>query len=252
MFNDSNIQELHLNGIIKFRINKDISSYQDEYLAEINKCLALDAKGISQLGGFIAGHLNFYEQKIARKIYFTLVDEQLEKYIKKYLNTSFLKIRSNANLNFPNSKSQHWHFDGSYNNKFLILNVPIISITSLNGPTEIYKRSQSNTSNIRKFIANYDNSLIYKVNISRDECILRDSRLWHRGTPNKSKDVRPMLAFIFERSENDNNYLNIPCHDNSYIYNNMYNSTFIGKVKEYLLVYLPILNYVDRFFFKNY
>lgn len=61
-----------------------------------------------------------------------------------------------------------------------------------------------------------------------------------------------MLAFIFERSENDNNYLTIPSHDNSYIYNNMYNSTFIGKVKEYLLVYLPILNYANRFFFKNY
>ena len=252
MFNDSNIQELHLNGITKFQNDKDISFYQDEYLEEINKCLALDVESISQLGGFIAGHLNFNEQKIARKIYSTLVDEQLEKFIKKYLNTPFLKIRSNANLNFPDSKFQHWHFDGCYKNNFLILNIPIIPITYLNGPTEIYLRSQNNTPNIRKFIGNYNKSMIHNSIISRDECTLRDSRLWHRGTPNKSNDVRPMLAFIFERSDKDNNYLNTPSDDNSYIYNNMYNSSFIGNIKEYLLVYLPILNYVNRFLFKNY
>ena len=91
MFSDSNIKELNLNGITKFHINKDISFYQDEYLAEINKCLDLDVKSISQLGGFIAGHLNFYEQKIARKIYATLVDEQLEKFIKKIFEHSIFK-----------------------------------------------------------------------------------------------------------------------------------------------------------------
>lgn len=29
--------------------------------------------------------------------------------------------------------------------------------------------------------------------------IIRDLRMWHRGTPNRSKEPRPMLAFVFNR-----------------------------------------------------
>ena len=39
MLNDLNIHELYSNGIIKFRLEKDIAHLKNEYLNEINNCL---------------------------------------------------------------------------------------------------------------------------------------------------------------------------------------------------------------------
>jgi len=252
MLNDLNIHELYSNGIIKFRLEKDIAHLKNEYLNEINNCLISQQKNFRSLGGFIAGHLNFYESKVTKKIYHELINEELLICIKKYLNTSFLNIRANSNLNFPNSSFQHWHFDGQYENNFLILNIPIIPITNTNGPTQIYLKSHRNILNLRHFLKKYNKSMITSLHINENECVLRDSRLWHRGTTNKSDDVRPMLAIIFEKTNNCQDLLDIPDENLCFIYSNMYTSSFIGKVKEYLFVYLPIINYLNRIIFKSY
>ena len=39
-----------------------------------------------------------------------------------------------------------------------------------------------------------------RTNISTGSIVVRDLRMWHRGVPNNSATIRPMLALIYQRS----------------------------------------------------
>ena len=64
--------------------------------------------------------------------------------------------------------------------------------------------------------------MITSLHINENECVLRDSRLWHRGTTNKSDDVRPMLAIIFEKTNSCQDLLDISDDNLCFVYSNMY------------------------------
>ena len=245
------LAKLNDQGYAVSRIEADITELLDIYREKIFRDFEDKNLKISRLGGFIAGHLNYAENDVSAAIFKKIITKEILEVIKSHLNTRFLKVRTNSNLNLTGSHHQHWHYDGDYKNNFIILNVPIVEIDNKNGPTEILKNSHRHITNIREFLKKYKNLKSKKLELRRTEFVFRDSRLWHRGTSNTSKTHRPMLAFIFERSTNQDEYF-ITEGENSYIYDNMYTGGVLGRLREYIFVYLPALGYIQRFLFKNY
>ncbi len=244
--NEQDIADFEESGFLKIQHNIDLSSEITAYNREIEKSLSVQSDGIKRLGGYFSGHLNFNENEVAKSIFDKLIGPDTLETICRHLRIDHVKIRTNSNLNFPGSKFQHWHFDGDYENSFLILNVPLLPISSDNGPTEVLKGSHIDTKNFRRFVHAYRQGKTIYCPLYQNEVIFRDSRLWHRGTPNLSSRIRPMLAFIFERGTADCVGWQV-ADKRAFIYNNMYRSSLKGRAKEILLVQSRRLGYAKRY-----
>lgn len=85
----------------------------------------------------------------------------------------------------------------------LVVNVPFIDTTVLNGAMDIWPggthRIPENM-NQPKLIQDISAAMTpQKVLINAGSVLIRDLRMWHRGTPNNSDAARPNMAFIYNR-----------------------------------------------------
>ena len=98
----------------------------------------------------------------------------------------------------------------------LVLNIPLCDFTLANGSTEVWPgshlildRDAADTSRDR--LAQRAGHLpSLRTNVRAGSVILRDLRCWHRGMPNTSDHVRPMLALVYERGWKKKPTLDIP------------------------------------------
>ncbi|WNB93837.1 phytanoyl-CoA dioxygenase family protein [Bacillus sp. NEB1478] len=95
----------------------------------------------------------------------------------------------------------------------LVLNIPLVDVTEANGPLEIWPGGTHHNPD-RSNHDTLDNSVnphmhivraaehmhSEKVFMSAGSILIRDIRMWHRGTPNRSDYRRTNLAMIFNRS----------------------------------------------------
>ncbi|WP_219838275.1 phytanoyl-CoA dioxygenase family protein [Paenibacillus sp. R14(2021)] len=94
----------------------------------------------------------------------------------------------------------------------LVVNIPLVDVTEENGPLEIWPGG----THLNPDNANHDTldgsvnpnlhivraaegMLSEKVFMSAGSIVIRDIRMWHRGTPNRSNYRRTNLAMIFNR-----------------------------------------------------
>lgn len=95
----------------------------------------------------------------------------------------------------------------------LVLNIPLVDVTEENGPLEIWPggthqnpdRSNHDTLNNTvnphlHIVRAAEHMYSEKVFMSAGSILIRDIRMWHRGTPNLSNYRRTNLAMIFNRS----------------------------------------------------
>jgi ectoine hydroxylase-related dioxygenase (phytanoyl-CoA dioxygenase family) len=85
----------------------------------------------------------------------------------------------------------------------LVLNIPLVDVTEENGPMEIWPGgthlTPENLNNPNRINEMGKQSAPQKVLMAKGSLLLRDLRMWHRGTPNKSDAIRPNLATIYAR-----------------------------------------------------
>jgi hypothetical protein len=122
-----------------------------------------------------------------------------------------------GNTAMPLSKqSQPVHSDADFSHPTipfaLVLNVPLISFSPLNGSTEVWlgthagagPHQQSSLHGDRQSGAILPSLLEARRTVSppiqpeiaRGSIVVRDLRLWHCGKPNATEDIRVMLAMI--------------------------------------------------------
>jgi ectoine hydroxylase-related dioxygenase (phytanoyl-CoA dioxygenase family) len=118
----------------------------------------------------------------------------------------------NTNTQWPHSGQQHVHRD--FEHLFpghpvplpisqIVVNIPLIDFTIANGATEVWPGSQlivddsPEDSEVMDERATQLSSV--RTTVSAGSIILRDMRTWHRGMPNKTSDIRTMLAMIYNR-----------------------------------------------------
>ena len=75
--------------------------------------------------------------------------------------------------------------------------------------------------------------------------MIREHRLWHRGTTNFSGNNREMIGIMFIKSQNNLEKL---IDKNIYIKPNIFGNTLKEKLKEYLFLYFRPILFLYKFF----
>jgi hypothetical protein len=81
----------------------------------------------------------------------------------------------------------------------LVLNIPLVDFTEENGPLEIWPGGthlMPGGVNIQELAPTMRSE---RVLMPAGSLLIRDMRMWHRGTPNRSAAPRPNMALIYSR-----------------------------------------------------
>jgi ectoine hydroxylase-related dioxygenase (phytanoyl-CoA dioxygenase family) len=86
----------------------------------------------------------------------------------------------------------------------MAVNIPLVDITEENGATDVWPggthRIPENM-NKPKLVQKTAESMKYeKVLMNVGDILIRDPRMWHRGTPNHSNEWRPLMALYYNRA----------------------------------------------------
>ena len=152
-------------------------------------------------GGTISGHLNCFPGAQSRFVY-----DELEQYgvfdlVRKLSPTVARMPNIGCNLNLPNSSAQNSHVDGCAASSFLIVNVAPIDTDLGNGAMEVTPGTHLREYKYWQYALSGKPAI--RVRMRAGDVIVRSSMLWHRGMPNKSNAIRPMLAFTWENGGSD-------------------------------------------------
>lgn len=81
----------------------------------------------------------------------------------------------------------------------IVVNVPLIDVTLDRGPVEIWPGGthlMPGHLNMKELAPTMHSQL---VTMPAGSLLIRDMRMWHRGTPNRSNEARPHLALVYSR-----------------------------------------------------
>jgi hypothetical protein len=190
-------------------------------------------------GGTISGHLNCFPGAQSQFVY-----DELEQYgvfdLVKNLSPSITRMPNiGCNLNLPNSSAQNPHADGYAASPFLIVNVAPIDTDLDNGAMEVTPGTHLRDYKYWQYA--FSGKAVARACMRAGDVIVRSSMLWHRGMPNKSNAIRPMLAFTWENGGSD---LADPytAHGGKItLLPNRYAQSFSGRLRERAFVSLPAL-----------
>lgn len=92
----------------------------------------------------------------------------------------------------------------------IVLNVPLVDFTEENGPLEIWPGGSHTFPTPCDLEALAATMRSERVLMPAGSLLIRDMRMWHRGTPNRSDHARPNLALIYSRHWLKTKYPPIP------------------------------------------
>jgi hypothetical protein len=119
-----------------------------------------------------------------------------------------------TNTSWPGAGTQHIHRDTQHlfpgypvalPPTLMILHIPLIDFTEENGSTELWpgthlvtdKTPEDNEpEQLAKRAARMPS---VRTNMPAGSVLVRDMRVWHRGMPNESNDIRTMLSIVYFR-----------------------------------------------------
>lgn len=190
-------------------------------------------------GGMYSGHLNFFPGAQSRFVYDTLQDNGVLALVRELSPQAVRMPNIGGNFNLPGSTAQNNHIDGYAATRFMIVNVAVVDTTLVNGALELTPGSHGKTYRYHEFVL--ARRPTRRITMNAGDVLLRSSALWHRGMPNKSRAVRPMLGFTWEDGGS-------PLPDPYAIFGgaarflpNRYTQDFAGKVRERAFAALPAL-----------
>ena len=228
-------------GFIKLRNFTSKDKKFQKISLNLNKELesAIKKTKLNKLGGYIIGNLNVYPGKYGFQILNILKKNGLNKIIKDITgkNLNSFDILFGGNLSLPYKFNQHFHTDGDFNDKMILINIATSDVSLNSGPTEIVLKSHQKNLKYWEFL--FQKKKFKRLKLSFGDLLIRSHYLWHRGTINKSNKNRFLIAFLlFEKSrrmKQDQSKNSIK------IYNNFFKNSLSGKLKEFIYVYLKLI-----------
>jgi len=85
----------------------------------------------------------------------------------------------------------------------LVVNYPLVNVTEQNGPLEAWPNTHLTPEKFYtgQYVQTAAQHLTpVRMLTPKGAVIIRDVRMWHRGTPNVSNEIRPNMALIYGRS----------------------------------------------------
>ena len=85
----------------------------------------------------------------------------------------------------------------------VVYNIPLVDVTEENGPMEAWPGTHRTAEFRYREIGGVDRMAQHiqptRVILPKGSIIIRDVRMWHRGTPSYSDQIRPNLAIVYSR-----------------------------------------------------
>lgn len=142
----------------------------------------------------------------------TITHPVVRQVLSKVLGPSYVATYYNSNTALPGSTYQPVHRDVSplFGTEMsvpspplsIVLNIPLIDFTEENGSTEVWPTTHLITDQPDES-ATLDERIAplssIRLNAKAGSIVLRDTRCWHRGVPNRSSSQRTMLAIVYSR-----------------------------------------------------
>ena len=251
MFETNNLEKqffLEKGYLVKKNIlnkNLNFKEISQNFKNELEKLF--DIKHLKYLGGYKSGNLNIYPGKFGEEILSILNNYSFKEYLNYLIddNIEKYKIILGGNLNLPKSKNQFFHTDGKWEPRMIIVNIATSNIELLNGPLEIIEKTHLNKISYWRFALRIIFMKKKKITLGFGDILIREHRLWHRGTTNFSGNNREMIGIMFIKSQNNLEKL---IDKNIYIKPNIFGNTLKEKLKEYLFLYFRPILFLYKFF----
>src|SRR5215475_10477861 len=190
-------------------------------------------------GGTISGHLNCFPGAQSRFVYDELEQHGVFDLVRKLSPSTTCMPNVGCNLNLPNSSAQNPHADGYAASPFLIVNVAPIDTDLGNGAMEATPGTHLRDYKYWQYVLSGKPAI--RVPASAGDVIIRSSMLWHRGMPNKTGAIRPMLAFTWENGGSDIADPYIAHGGKITLLTNRYTQDLSGRLRERAFSSLPAL-----------
>ena len=197
-------------------------------------------------GGNISGHLNCFPGEESRFALEALEARGIVDVIRELYHKP-MPLRVSCNLNLPDSVAQHYHMDGIFMEDFMIANVAVVDTDLVNGAIDLLPGTHKRFYEFWRYAVQRCYRLTTRIPMSQGDVLVRNSRLWHRGMPNKSAAPRPMVAFTFGEK--------VAPKDDPFSYNegkikfdpNWFTPNLLGRVRERTFVSVPLSYSAYRF-----
>lgn len=196
-------------------------------------------------GGTYSGHLNCFPGAQSRPVYDSLQAEGIFDLVRSLDARAVRAPNVGCNMNLCGSYAQNYHVDGYAAASFIIVNVAPVDTTILNGAMEVTPGTHARSYRYFEFVlANLPGK---RVELRQGDVLIRSSAVWHRGMPNHSRTIRPMLAFSWEDGGSE-----LPDPYDRYggdirFLPNRYSGDLAGRVREMAFARLPVLASGYRF-----
>jgi ectoine hydroxylase-related dioxygenase (phytanoyl-CoA dioxygenase family) len=161
-------------------------------------------------------------------------------------------LQVGCNVNLPGSRLQHIHYDGDYDEESFILNIPLIDTTKVNGAIKVIPESHLLKRSYLGYLLSGISKRTLQIESTQGQGLIRSSNVWHRGTPNRTDTIRPMLNIVFykigssyskDAIKNGLQYAEgrIRFRDNWYLA-----TSLPRRLQEYAYVYFPLFHSFTR------
>jgi len=190
---EESAKELETSGFTRLKSCVDVKQTENalqDLLREYEAARPMPWRG----GGKWFGHINYSPCPVSPIIKEAVSNSRIKNVLDRALGQDYKIIGFGGNANLPGSRYQPAHMDGVRGTDFLVINIPLGEVTEQNGSTEVWPGTHKERLSISEFNAARLPSV--RLNSSPGDVVLRYSNLYHRGTPNRSPEVRFMLAVI--------------------------------------------------------
>ena len=220
-----------------------LQRHREELLAEFER--ARSAGELFSGGGMVSGHLNCFPGTVSRFVYRTLSDHGVIDLVRRLMPQAVRLPNVGCNINLPGSSAQNVHIDGYASTAFMIVNVAPMDIDLVNGAMELSPGTHLYDYKYWEYVVARRRAI--RVPMQTGDVLIRSSALWHRGMPNRSKAIRPMLGLTWE--EGGSNLADpYAAHDGKIrFFPNRYTPDFAGMLRERAFATLPALGSGYRF-----
>jgi hypothetical protein len=196
--------------------------------------------GSQVIGGAVSGHLNCFPGSNVRGLVEAAERAGVTRLVSEMQGAPLDLEHVGCNCNLPGSHYQTFHIDCSWARPCVIVNVALVETNFTNGAIELVAGVDEAPVPYWKFVASRRARRGVRPAMRPGDVLIRSSRVWHRGAPNLSDTMRPMLAMTFQPASEARAGAGYDQHDGQIAFlGNRFGANLVGRAKERLEAQLP-------------
>jgi hypothetical protein len=192
------------------------------------------------IGGRLSGHLNCFPGAGVRTLVEAAEQAGITRLVSEMYGAPLELEHVGCNCNLPGSHYQTFHLDSIWSKPCVIVNVVLVETNFTNGAIEIVAGAQHGPLSYWRFVTSRLSRRGVRHPMKPGDVLIRSSRVWHRGAPNYSDKMRPMLALTYWPLRERQVDIDYDQYGGKITFlANRFGTNFLGLTKELIEAYLP-------------